>query len=148
MTATELAAVIVTISSVVAAVVLVFGLIAVNRTLKELRRAVDELRTETAPVIAELRDTVHAANYELNRVDDLLGTAESIGEHGRLGHPRRPPRLLDAGDQEPGGGLGHRPGRQVLPPAAGELTDVPTDLLAVPRRRRRDGQLARGSRAA
>ena len=79
MTATELAAVVVTIASVVAAVVLVFGLIAVNRTLKELRRAVDELRNETAPVVAELRDTVQAANYELNRVDDLLGTAESIG---------------------------------------------------------------------
>jgi uncharacterized protein YoxC len=79
MTATELAAVIVTIASVVAAVVLVFGLVAVNRTLKELRRAVDELRNETAPVVAELRDTVQAANYELNRVDDLLGTAESIG---------------------------------------------------------------------
>ena len=79
MTATELAAVIVTISSVVAAVVLVFGLIAVNRTLKELRLAVDELRTETAPVVAEMRDTVRAANYELDRVDDLLGTAESIG---------------------------------------------------------------------
>ena len=30
-------------------------------------------------MVAELRDTVRAANYELNRVDDLLGTAESIG---------------------------------------------------------------------
>jgi uncharacterized protein YoxC len=79
MTATELAAVIVTISSVAAAVVLVFGLIAVNRTLKQLRDAVDELRTETASVVAEIRDTVYAANYELNRVDELLGTAESIG---------------------------------------------------------------------
>jgi uncharacterized protein YoxC len=79
MTATDLAAIVVTISSVVAAVVLVFGLIAVNRTLKELRLAVEELRSETGPVIAELRDTVQAANYELNRVDDLLGTAESIG---------------------------------------------------------------------
>jgi uncharacterized protein YoxC len=79
MTATDLAAIVVTISSVVAAVVLVFGLVAVNRTLKELRLAVEELRSETGPVIAELRDTVQAANYELNRVDDLLGTAETIG---------------------------------------------------------------------
>jgi len=79
MTGTDLAAIIVTISSVVAAVVLVFGLVALLRTLKELRLAVDELRNETGPVIAELRDTVQAANYELNRVDDLLGTAESIG---------------------------------------------------------------------
>ena len=79
MTATELAAVVVTIASVVAAVVLVFGLVALIRTLRELRAAIDELRNETAPVIADLRDTVHAANYELNRIDDLLGTAESIG---------------------------------------------------------------------
>jgi uncharacterized protein YoxC len=79
MTASDLATIIVTISAVVAAVVLVFGLIAVNRTLKEIRAAVDELRNETGPAIADLRETVQAANYELNRIDDLLGTAESIG---------------------------------------------------------------------
>jgi len=79
MTATDLAAVVVTIASVVATVVLIFGLIALNRTLKQLRAAIDELRDETGPVIADLRETVYAANYELNRVDDLLGTAESIG---------------------------------------------------------------------
>jgi uncharacterized protein YoxC len=79
LSATELAAVVVTIASVTAAVVLVFGLVALIRTLKELRRAVDELRTETASVVAEMRDTVYAANFELNRVDDLLSTAESIG---------------------------------------------------------------------
>jgi uncharacterized protein YoxC len=79
MTATELAAVVVTIASVVAAVVLVFGLVALHRTLKELRRAVDELRDETAPLVAEMRETIYAANYELHRVDELLGTAESIG---------------------------------------------------------------------
>jgi uncharacterized protein YoxC len=79
MTATDLAAVVVTIASVVAAVVLIFGLVALNRTLKQLRAAIDELRDETGPVIADLRETVYAANYELNRVDDLLGTAESIG---------------------------------------------------------------------
>ncbi len=79
MTATELAAIVVTISSVTAVVLLAFGLIAIRRSLKELRLAVDELRTETAPVVAEMSETVRAANYELNRVDDLLGTAQSIG---------------------------------------------------------------------
>ena len=79
MTGTDLAAVIVTICSVAAVMLLAFGLFALIRTLKELRLAVDELRNETGPVIAELRDTVQAANYELNRVDELLGTAESIG---------------------------------------------------------------------
>ena len=79
MTATELAAVVVTIASVVAVMLLAFGLLAIRRTLKELRLAVDELRTETAPIVAEMSDTVRAANYELDRVDNLLGTAESIG---------------------------------------------------------------------
>ena len=79
MSAGELAAVIVSISSVVAVMLLAFGLIAIRRSLRDLRLAVDELRTETAPVVAEMSETVRAANYELNRVDDLLGTAESIG---------------------------------------------------------------------
>ena len=43
-----------------------------------MRRAVELLRTETLPVMVELRRLVRAANAELERVDDLLGTAESI----------------------------------------------------------------------
>ena len=79
MTATELAAVIVTICSVAAVMLLAMGLVAIRRSLKDLRMAVDELRSETAPVVAEMSETVRAANYELNRVDDLLGTAEKVG---------------------------------------------------------------------
>jgi uncharacterized protein YoxC len=79
MTATEMAAMIVAIASVVAVVLLVFGLIAISKTLREVRRAVELLHAETMPVVADLADTVAAANYELARVDDLLGTAESIG---------------------------------------------------------------------
>jgi hypothetical protein len=79
MTATELAAVVVTISSVVAVVLLALGLLAIRRSLRDLRLAVEELRTETAPVVAEMSETVRAAGYELDRVDNLLGAAESIG---------------------------------------------------------------------
>ena len=79
MTATELAALIVAIASVVSVVLLTFALISINKTLKEVRLAVEILRTETMPVVAELGDTVHTANLELERVDHLLGTAESIG---------------------------------------------------------------------
>ena len=78
MTATELAALIVAISSVVAVVLLAFGFLSISRTLKEVRLAVELLRTETVPVVAELGETVRAANVELERVDSLLGTAESI----------------------------------------------------------------------
>jgi len=76
--ATELAAVIVAIASVVAVVILAFGLVSIARTLKEVRLVVELLRTETVPVVVELGDTVRSANAELERVDALVGTAESI----------------------------------------------------------------------
>ena len=78
MTATELAALIVAIASVVAVVLLAFVMLAISRTLKEVRSAVHLLRTETIPVMVEMGDVVRTANAELERVDDLLGTAESI----------------------------------------------------------------------
>ena len=78
MTATELASLIVAIASVVAVVLLAFALVAITRTLKEVRGAVELLRTETVPVVVELGDTVRTANEELERVGTLLGTAESI----------------------------------------------------------------------
>jgi uncharacterized protein YoxC len=78
MSATELASLIVAIASVVAVVLLALGLVAITKTLKEVRATVELLRTETVPVMADLSDTVRAANAELQRVDTLLGTAESI----------------------------------------------------------------------
>jgi uncharacterized protein YoxC len=77
-TATELAALIVAITSVVAVVLLAFCLLSITRTMKEVRAAVELMRTETMPVVMELNDTVRSANAELERVDGLLGTAESI----------------------------------------------------------------------
>jgi hypothetical protein len=79
MSATELAALIVAIASVVAVVLLGVGLMAITKTLKEVRLAVALLRTEAVPVVTELGDTVRNANGELERVGSLLGTAESIG---------------------------------------------------------------------
>ncbi len=78
MTATELAALIVAIASVVAVVLLGVCLVALVRTLKTLREAVDTLHRETLPVVTELRGTVVQANADLERVETLLGTAESV----------------------------------------------------------------------
>ena len=78
MSATELAALIVAIASVVAVVLLAVALVSITKTLREVRTVVELLRTETVPVVVELADTVRTANVELERVDDLLGTAESI----------------------------------------------------------------------
>lgn len=78
MDASDAAAVVVAVASALAVAVLVYAIVAVNRTLKQLRSAIEELRRETLPVVTEMRSTVLQANVELERVDNLLGTAESI----------------------------------------------------------------------
>jgi hypothetical protein len=65
-----------------AVAVLVFGLLLVlmslSRTLAALRQTAEELRTTTLPLVAEARNAVTQASAELERVDGLLVTAESI----------------------------------------------------------------------
>lgn len=78
MSATDLAAVIVAIASVVAVVLLAVALVALVRTLKALREVATLMRTETVPVLDDLRETVRSANYELKRFDRLVTTAESV----------------------------------------------------------------------
>jgi hypothetical protein len=76
--ASDTAAVIVACASVLALAVMVWAIVALTKTLKLLRQSVDEMRRETLPVVAEMRVAVGQANAELERVDTLLGTAESI----------------------------------------------------------------------
>jgi hypothetical protein len=49
-----------------------------TRTMREMRSAADDLHRETLGLLADLRGAVGHANAELDRVDGLLGTAESI----------------------------------------------------------------------
>jgi len=79
MSATELAALIVAISSVVAVVLLAMALASITKTLHAVRDVVNVLRTETVPVMTDLADTVRSANIEIERLGGVLGTAESIG---------------------------------------------------------------------
>jgi uncharacterized protein YoxC len=78
MSATDLAAIIVAIASVVGVVLLGAALWSITATLRSVRDTVEVLRTETVPVIEKLGGTVRAANADLERVEELLGTAESI----------------------------------------------------------------------
>lgn len=78
MSATDLAAIVVAIASVVAVMLLVFGLISVQRTLMALRLSIEEVRRETLPVVSELQRTVSQANAELERVDGLIESAQSV----------------------------------------------------------------------
>ena len=78
MSASDLAAVIVAIASVVAVVLLIFMVVAVNRTLQTMRMSIEQLRRETLPVVDELHRTVITANAELERLDGLIESASSV----------------------------------------------------------------------
>jgi hypothetical protein len=78
LSAADLAAVIVAIASVVGVVLLVFVVVAVNRTLAALRLSIEQLRRETLPVVDELHRTVTTANAELERLDVFLDSATSV----------------------------------------------------------------------
>ena len=78
MDANDTAAVIVAVVSAIALAVLVWAILALARTLKALQVTIAELHEETLPVVAELQQTVRQAGAELQRVDEVLGTAENI----------------------------------------------------------------------
>src|SRR4029077_9908239 len=80
MSAGDLAAVIVTICSIVAVVAVLFALQRTLATLRQVRAAMDALHERSLPVVDELADTVEAVNVELERVDRLVGSAESISQ--------------------------------------------------------------------
>jgi ABC-type lipoprotein release transport system permease subunit len=82
MTAGELAALIVSICSVVAVVLLAFGVVALFRALARMQDTVDQLRAETLPVVSELQRTVAGNEDRLRQIDDLLASARTVS--GRM----------------------------------------------------------------
>ena len=78
MSASDLAAIIVAVASIIGVAVLVFALVALTKTLATLRLSIEELRRETLPVIDELQRTVTQANTDLERLDNLLDSATSV----------------------------------------------------------------------
>ena len=78
MSASDLAAIIVALASVVGVAVLIFGLVSVVKTLATVRMSIEEMRRETLPVIDELQRTVTQANADLERLDTLLDSATSV----------------------------------------------------------------------
>ena len=59
-------------------VLLAVAMIALVRTLRAMRDVAHLLRTETVPVLDDLRETVDVANLEIERLDRLVTTAESV----------------------------------------------------------------------
>lgn len=78
MSAGDLAVVVITLLSVVSVMALLVMLQLVWRTLRALRALLTELHEQTAPLVAELGAAVVDAGVELERVDQLIGSAESI----------------------------------------------------------------------
>jgi hypothetical protein len=78
MSASDLAAIIVAVASVVGVAVLIFALVSLTKTLATMRMSIEELRRETLPVIDELQRTVTQANVDLERLDTLLDSATSV----------------------------------------------------------------------
>ena len=78
MSAGDLAAVIVAISSIALVVLLAVLLVHVTRTLAEVKVTVEELRRRALPLIDDASRTVANANAELAKVDELVDSAGSI----------------------------------------------------------------------
>lgn len=77
-TATDLAAIIAAVASLGAVVAMMVMLQLLNRTLRELHATIDEVRAEAVPALDELRAAVREAGGDLERIDDLIGSAEAL----------------------------------------------------------------------
>ncbi len=78
MSAGDLAAVVVTGVMIAAIVAIALAVSSLLRTLRDLNATLAEVQREVLPLLGELRDTVSAAGAEVERVDELLDTAEAI----------------------------------------------------------------------
>jgi hypothetical protein len=131
MSAGDLALVLVTVMAVGAFVVLVVAAQSLLRTSRALRAALDDLRREALPLVDELRGTVADAGAEVERVDELLGTAEAISARvdaaSRLGYLafRAPFIKVVAFFRGIGRFLGRLVGRRSALPPAGERHPAP-----------------------
>lgn len=78
LSAADLAVLVVTGTSIVAVVVLLFVLQRALAALREVRGALDTITDQVVPLVDELARSVTEANAELERVNRLVGSAESI----------------------------------------------------------------------
>lgn len=78
MTAGEFAAVVVAVAVAIGVAGLLFAIAAAIRTLGALKRAIEDVHKAGMPLIADTHAAVRKATGELDRVDSLLKSAESI----------------------------------------------------------------------
>lgn len=87
MTAGELVTVVAAVLLSIGFAALVVVLMRVLDALRDMRREVDDLKAQTGPLLEELQDTtdearvaVNEARSDLERFDNVLGSAEAIGD--------------------------------------------------------------------
>lgn len=78
MSGADLAVVVVTATSIVAVVAIVVALGRLLSSVRALRTSIDEVNAQLTPLVDELRVALDEANQELDRIDRLVGSAESI----------------------------------------------------------------------
>jgi hypothetical protein len=66
------------VAAAVLTVAMVLVLSSLARTLRSLRAAVEDLNRETLPLVADLQGSARRASADLDRVEDLVGAAESV----------------------------------------------------------------------
>lgn len=80
MTAGETAAIVAAVSVAVGMAGLLLGLGSMLRTMKSMRRAVEDVQAQAVPLLSDLRAVVRQANDDLVRMDGLMDRADSISE--------------------------------------------------------------------
>lgn len=75
---TDLAVMLVTGVSVLAVLVMVVVMQRALVTLRQVRATLDDLTDRALPLVEDLGRSLEEANVELDRIDRLLGSAESI----------------------------------------------------------------------
>jgi|TARA_B110000438_G_scaffold23055_1_gene21021 Na+-transporting methylmalonyl-CoA/oxaloacetate decarboxylase gamma subunit len=77
----DLVAVVVTITAVVGMAILLVVLNQLIVVLRDLRAAADRLTKEAWPAVNDLRSTVDLADRELERLSDVIGSAEIVSKN-------------------------------------------------------------------
>ena len=83
----------------VALVVLVVVIVRLDRAAKDLRKAALDFRAEAEPALAELREVVRTADFELDRVDAIVSRRRARRRPGRRRVRPRLPHLHQPGGQ-------------------------------------------------
>lgn len=116
-----------------------------RRRLRELRQLVDELRGEAVPLVREARVVVDQAATEMERVGDVLGSAEAVSatvdSASRLAYRAfaNPVVKVLAFGSGVGGALRRLFGRHPRPAAPPRTAAVARSATRRHRRRRRAG---------